>query len=402
MIYGVGMVVSLLITNGLVAQQPFQPNGNQSTSNDVNNRRAVVRADHNGQIESRLKVVTPASMHDSRKHAFHELAKDVNALEPQLGIIKRVVKLVKPSVVHIEALPLAQYRTYQGSQEAGSGILIQIRGRHYVLTNRHVIRYSAASHIHVYFSDGGELKPSKIWSDSKTDIAVMAVESPKIAMMPAKLGDSNRLEIGEQVLAFGSPFGLSQSVTRGILSAKGRYNLDLGDGDVEFQNFLQTDAAINPGNSGGPLVNLRGEVIGLNTAIASSSGGNEGIGFSIPINMAIRIANQLVTEGAVKRGFLGVSLHGQFNNTIARTAGLSRAVGALVTQVEPGSPAHRASLQPKDVILAFDGIRVEDDEHLINLVNLTETGRRVEIDLIRNGVRMRTSAQIGRKASEKE
>ncbi len=375
---GLGMLLLVFITSSLTAQQPIQSEATR-------------------RVESRLKIVTPASLNDSRENAFSELARDVSALDAQLGIIKRVVKLVKPSVVHIEALPLAQYRSYQGSQEAGSGILVQVRGRHYVLTNRHVIRYSAASHIHVYFSDGGELKPSKIWSDIKTDIAVMAIESSKIPLISAKLGNSNQLEIGEQVLAFGSPFGLSQSVTRGILSAKGRYNLDLGDGDVEFQNFLQTDAAINPGNSGGPLVNLRGEVIGLNTAIASSSGGNEGIGFSIPINMAIRIANQLVTEGTASRGFLGVSLHGQYNNAIAKTAGLSRAIGALITQVEPGSPAQRASLKPKDVILAYDGVRVEDDEHLINLVNLTETGRRVEIDLIRNGVRMRTTAQIGRK-----
>jgi serine protease Do len=197
------------------------------------------------------------------------------------------------------------------------------------------------------------------------------------------------------VLAFGSPFGLSHSVTRGIVSAKGRYNLDLGDGDVKLQNFLQTDAAINPGNSGGPLVNLRGEVIGLNTAIASSSGGNEGIGFSIPINLAVRIAGQLVSSGEPSRGFLGVGLQDDFSAVAARARGLSRPVGALVTRVEQGSPAQLASIQVDDVILEFGETRVEDDDHLINLVQLTESGRKVGVELFRNGSRMRTEVEIG-------
>lgn len=348
--------------------------------------------------QSRMKVISPISAADPRQQAFLDLARDVEALDAQLGIIKRVVKLVTPSVVHIEARPLQQYRSYNGSQEAGSGILIRIGSTNCILTNRHVIRYSAATHVRVHLADGRELKPAKIWSDRQTDVAVMSLDNSVAKITPARVGDSSRLEIGEQVLAFGSPFGLSQSVTRGILSAKGRYNLDLGDGDVEYQNFLQTDAAINPGNSGGPLINLRGEVIGLNTAIASSSGGNEGIGFSIPINLAVRIAKQLVTEGTPSRGFLGVSLLDGFDVKRARTAGLKRPTGALVTRIEDGSPAQRAALKPDDVILAYDGIRVEDDEHLINLVNLTESGKRIEIELVREGVLVRTTAQIGRKS----
>src|SRR4029079_9979666 len=146
-------------------------------------------------------------------------------------------------------------------------------------------------------------------------------------------------------LAIGSPFGLSQSVTRGIVSAKGRHNLDLGDGELRWQNFIQTDAAINPGNSGGPLVNLRGEVIGLNTAIASASGGNEGIGFSIPVNIVSRTAHQLVENNHVARGFLGVKLDGRFDEKQAKALGLERLVGTRITVVEPDSPAQRAALQ---------------------------------------------------------
>ncbi len=163
------------------------------------------------------------------------------------------------------------------------------------------------------------------------------------------------------MLAVGSPFGLSHSVTFGIISAKGRRDLHLGDAELRFQDFLQTDAAINPGNSGGPLCNLRGEIIGINTAIASNSGGNEGIGFSIPINMFMAVARQLIETGKVARAFLGVSLDAKFGPAMAAEIGLPGPMGAGVTAVTPGSPAEAARLQPGDVILEIDGTRVEDD-----------------------------------------
>jgi serine protease Do len=187
---------------------------------------------------------------------------------------------------------------------------------------------------------------------------------------------------------------LSQSVTRGIVSAKGRHNLDLGDEDLKWQNFIQTDAAINPGNSGGPLVNLRGEVVGLNTAIASSSGGNEGIGFSIPINIVARIGRALVDEQYVPRGFLGVKLDINFNQQRAQALGLARLAGTRVSRVEPQSPAEKANLQVNDVILEFNGVRVEQDTHLISLVKLTEIGRRVPMTVLRNGRLMQMEVEI--------
>ncbi len=319
----------------------------------------------------------------SREQAFAELDRDVAALDAQLGIYKRVIRLVSPSVVHVEATPRPQYRLRRDAEEAGSAVLVRYRGSDYVLTNRHVIKHSDESLISLELFDGRQLRPKRIWEDRETDVAVMLVEADKL--VPARIGNSDQMEIGEIVLAFGSPFNLQRSVTRGIISAKGRSNLDLGEGEVMYQNFLQTDAAINPGNSGGPLVNLRGEVIGMNTAIASNSGGNEGIGFSIPINIAVRIMRQLIDTGEVERGFLGVALDRSFDDATARRVGLTRLTGARVTNITPGSPASEANIQTDDIILRFDGMLIDNDEHLINLVKRTEVGRKVPVELFRAG-----------------
>lgn len=337
---------------------------------------------------------------ETRANEFRALARDVAALDSELGIYKRVAKLVSPSVVHIEARQINEHRM-RGGQEAGSGVIVHFRGKPYVLTNRHVIKHSSPMHIRVQLIDGRPFRPEELWSDSETDVAVMSVRAEDaVGLVPAVLGDSSKLEIGEQVMAFGSPFGLSHSVTRGIVSAKGRYNLDLGDGEVELQNFLQTDAAINPGNSGGPLVSLRGEVVGLNTAIASSSGGNEGIGFSIPINLATRIAGQLIEGGEAQRGYLGVEFDAMFNEQRARSAGLPRLFGARITAVKTDSPASQAALREDDILLTYNGTTIEDSDHLFNLVNLSEVGERVEIELIRNGMRIRATVPIGRRPPE--
>jgi serine protease Do len=223
-----------------------------------------------------------------------------------------------------------------------------------------------------------------MWSDRATDIAVIEVADRPLTA--ARLGDSDRVDIGDFVLAVGSPFGLSHSVTFGIISAKGRRDLELGDDSLRLQDFLQTDAAINPGNSGGPLLNLRGEVIGINTAIASASGGSEGIGFAIPINMAMAVAEQLLEKGRVERAYLGVQLDSQFTLEKALASGLPRRVGAYVTGVTPGSPAQRGQIQPGDVIVSYDGVVIEDDNHLVNRVGLTPVGKEVVVEIIRNGL----------------
>ena len=195
-----------------------------------------------------------------------ELERHAEVLEAQSAVVKIVAKLVGPSVVHIEAdvptEPTAQYGHGQRLEESGSGVIVEVKDKYYVLTNRHVVRNAAPQAIRIRLADGRLIHPTKILEDPDTDVAVMAISAPDLVAAP--LGDSDRMEIGDFVLAVGSPFGLTNSVTFGIISAKGRRDLRLNDATIRFQDFLQTDAAINPGNSGGPLVNLRGEIIGIN------------------------------------------------------------------------------------------------------------------------------------------
>jgi serine protease Do len=336
-----------------------------------------------------------------RDRMFAELEQDVAAMDRELSIYKRVVQLVSPSVVHIEATPLASFRMSDDVEEAGSGVVVRIGERDYVLTNRHVVKHSDPNNIRLELADGRQLRPGRIVSDKETDVAVLFVDAADL--VPARMGNSDLMEIGDVVMAFGSPFNLRRSVTRGIISGKGRVNLDLegedGEEGVNFQNFLQTDAAINPGNSGGPLVNLRGEVIGLNTAIASNSGGNDGIGFSIPINIAVSIMRQLVETGAVEFGFLGVTLDGRFDARTAASLGLPRLTGARVSQVSAGSPAAAAGLQIDDVVIRFNGTPIENDRHLVSLVKLSDVGRQVELVVLRGGKVVNVQASIGRNVS---
>jgi serine protease Do len=209
-----------------------------------------------------------------------------------------------------------------------------------------------------------------------------------------RLGDSRTLEVGEHVFAVGSPFGLNHSVSFGIVSAKGRRNLELGNKSIVYQDFIQTDAAINPGNSGGPLMNLRGEVVGINTAIASNSGVNEGIGFAIPIQLAMAVATQLIERGELHRSYLGVSVERAFNVDPQGGLQSQRARGALVKVVKPNSPAEAAGLRYGDVILMFDGVAVENDEHLVQMVGLSPSGRPVELQVLRERATLQLTANL--------
>lgn len=334
---------------------------------------------------------------DQRSQLFREIAAEVAELERQGNLLKRVVRFVKPSVVHIEAkktTPSNVAMTARRSvEEAGSGVIVELKERRYVLTNRHVIKDSDLNQIKIQLSDGRVIYPTRVWSDRQSDVAVMEVSAREL--VPAKVGNSDGLDIGDFVLAVGSPFGLSHSVTYGIISAKGRRDLKLGNGDVKYQDFLQTDAAINPGNSGGPLLNLRGEVVGINTAIASSSGGSEGIGFTIPINMFVSIAEQLVQSGNVRRAYLGVRLDRRFNAAQADELGLPITRGALVTDVTANSPAARARLQVGDIIVKVDATDIEGDDHLVNLISLLPIDRQIGITLYRDGKPLTLSARVG-------
>jgi serine protease Do len=325
------------------------------------------------------------------------LDQHVQVLESQALVLKTVAKLLGPTVVHVEAdvpqqasLPMGRGRHVE---EAGSGVIIQFKGKYYVLTNRHVIRDATPDAIRINLADGRRLQPAQVWGDPETDVAVLRVEGQKLVSAP--IGDSDRMEIGDFVLAAGSPFGLSHSITFGIISAKGRRDLRLsGDNNVHFQDFLQTDAAINPGNSGGPLCNLRGEVIGINTAIASNSGGNEGIGFAIPVKMFMFVARQLIESGKVTRAFLGVSLDSKFGAAMAAEVGLPCPMGARIIAISKGSPAEAAHLQVGDVILEVDGTRIEDDGHLVNLVSLMEIGKRIPVLVFRDGKSLTITLEV--------
>ncbi len=314
-----------------------------------------------------------------------EILSEAQLLERHHNHLKRVVRYVRPSVVHIETTAASENGFASSSRvdEAGAGILFAYGEEIYVLTNRHVINQSPLERLRIYLEDGRAIRAQRILADRDTDVAIIAVDAPHL--VPATIGDSSQVEVGEWVFAVGSPFGLSQSVTSGIVSAIGRRNLQLGRQGLKLQNFLQTDAAINPGNSGGPLVNLRGEVIGLNTAIASNSGGNDGIGFAIPIHSALAVASQLIEKGQVARAFFGVRMDADFDAAAALALGLPRAWGARVSGITPGSPAEIAAIEVGDVITRFHGQEVEDDLQLISIVSLCPLDEEIEVELFRKG-----------------
>ena len=326
---------------------------------------------------------------------YQELDRDTGTLIEGGKVLAKVAHLTTPSVVHIQSTRVVRGRKLE---ETGSGVLMNSSNASgvYVVSNRHVVEGSRPQDIEIRLSapDARVLKPKQVWMDRDTDVAVMKIDAP--GLQPARWGDSDQLQIGHMVLAMGSPFGLSQSVTYGIISAKGRRSLRLGNGpDVLNQDFIQTDAAINPGNSGGPLIDMRGNVIGINTAIASNSGGNDGIGFSIPSNMARRVMEQLLKNGRVQRAYLGVKLDPNFDAETAARFRLDRARGARIVEVYAQTPAARANLKIDDIVLTFDGVKVEDENHLINLVSLTDISRTVTLEVLREGRRINVPVKLG-------
>ncbi len=256
-------------------------------------------------------------------------------------------------------------------QSLGSGVIVDPSGL--IITNNHVV--AQATEIKVLLGDKREFKGRVIGTDPKTDVAVIKIEAKGLPAIP--WGDSSRLQVGEYVLAIGNPFGLNQTVTMGIISAVGRASV----GIAEYEDFIQTDAAINPGNSGGALVNVRGELIGINTAIVGQ--GNLGIGFAVPSNMARAVMEPLVKTGKVVRGWLGVSIR-SVTEELAKRFGLKDLKGALVGEVLPNSPAERAGIKPGDVIIAYNGAVVDDPNHFRNMVAETPLGKTVRITLMRD------------------
>lgn len=270
------------------------------------------------------------------------------------------------------------------SQAAGSGFLISEDG--YILTNNHLI--DKADKITVRMDGGQELEAKLVGTDPQSDVALIKIsDGRKFSYLP--LGDSDKLEVGEWVIAIGSPFGLDSTVTVGVVSAKGRNRMGIN----EYENFIQTDAAINPGNSGGPLLNIYGEVIGINTAIFSRSGGYMGIGFAIPVNMAKTVKSQLLAKGKVTRSWLGVAIQ-DMSADLARSFKMTQKSGALVTEVSKDSPAERAGIKQGDVIIIYDGKPVVDVADLRNRVAMTPGGTKVDLTLVRNEKQQKLTIQV--------
>jgi serine protease Do len=284
----------------------------------------------------------------------------------------------------------------QRQEGLGSGVIISSDG--YILTNNHVIR--EAEEISVLL-DKKAYKGKIIGADPKTDLAVIRIDAENLPVV--KLGNSDELEVGEWVLAIGNPFSLQlqHSVTAGIVSGKGRTNV--GIGDIDYEDFIQTDAAINPGNSGGALVNLRGELVGVNTAIVSNSwsGGNLGIGFAIPINLARQIMEQLIASGKVVRGWLGVYIQ-TANESLAKELGLPSTDGALVSDVTAGSPAEKAGIRDGDFIIEFDGKKIQGSNHLMHLIAGYKPGTRTPLKLVRDGREKTLMVMLGERPDQSE
>jgi serine protease Do len=313
-----------------------------------------------------------------------------------------IARELKPAVVNIDTrrsapknsgLPpeLERFMTPRApriQRGVGSGFVISADG--HIVTNNHVV--DGASDIKVTLADGRELPARVLGRDPKTDLALLKIDATGLPVIP--LGDSSRLEVGEPVMAIGNPFGLEQTVTTGIVSATARF---IGEGP--YDDFIQTDASINPGNSGGPLINARGQAVGINSAIFSRSGGSDGIGFSIPVNLAKSVVTQLAENGTVTRGFLGVTVQ-RVTPDLAKSFGLSGAGGALVADVTPGSPAALAGVKRGDVIVEFDGRPVTRMDELPRAVAATPVGRKISLTVVRDGKRVTLDAAITRLAED--
>jgi serine protease Do len=324
--------------------------------------------------------------------------------------IIQVAKQSIPAVVHIEVtesrdvanpfLPFASdplFRRFfnvpqmpkkfkRETKGLGTGMIIDAKG--HILTNHHVA--GGATKIEVLLSDGERYPAKLIGTDPKTDLAVIRI-SAKGTLPYVTFGDSDKVEVGEWVVAIGHPRGLDQTVTQGIISAKHRAGIsDPGS----YQDFLQTDAAINPGNSGGPLLNLQGKVIGVNAAIVSESGGSEGIGFTIPSNMALYVSRALIANGKVERGWVGVSLQ-ELTPALARSLRAETSKGALIAEATKGGPAEKAGLRKNDVVIAYGGKEIRDSGALRNAVAATPVGQEVKVAVLRNGKREEVSLKVG-------
>jgi serine protease Do len=354
----------------------------------------VWQAKQPSQTQVKVEKFTPANKPsldldsvDVMQRLDEEYTKVVTAVVPSVVSITTTKTLTRR--MPIDPLELFFGRRFSDDSPAqqkvtslGSGVIVSKEG--HIVTNNHVL--NGTDDITVQLSDGREEKAKIVGTDGQIDLAVLKIDLPNLIPLP--IGDSDKVRVGQIVMAIGNPFGLDESVSQGIISAKDRRAMN--DSQVEF---FQTDTAINPGNSGGPLVNIRGEVIGINTAIYSESGGNQGIGFAIPSNVVKAAMKSIISKGRVIRGYLGVGIQ-PVTKDIAEQFKLDSARGALVTDVAPGSPAEKAGIIRGDVIRKVNGYEVKDTIALVNRISEADIGSNLTIDLIRDGRVESVTAQI--------
>jgi len=339
---------------------------------------ARAKSEDNRAVVGGASTIAGVSSEDNRLSISNSPA----TLDALSMVFARVSRDVEPCVAHIKVYESEVY----SREGTGSGVIVNSAG--FILTNAHVV--SRAVKIRVKLADGTENDAKVIGIDLQTDLAVIKIETNK-PLPAARMGDSDKLAVGDWVLAIGSPFGLEQTVTAGIISAKDRVT---ESGATPFQQFLQTDAAINPGNSGGPLLNLAGEVIGINTQIATNTGAYNGIGFALPSSTAVDVYNQLVTEGRVRRGFLGITPQ-EISPQVARLNKVPDGEGVLVRELtSESSPAANAGLQSGDVITSINGQKVKSVRELIRRIAALPVGSFANIDYVRAGAKMTASVRL--------
>jgi len=313
----------------------------------------------------------------------------------ELGEVYRAAAdAASPAVVHIASSRAARglggqlfgpfFDVPRTTVALGSGVIVRHDG--YIITNYHVVK--GAGKLTVKLRDGRQFEATVVGSDPPTDLAVVRVAAADLPV--ADMGNSDEIAVGHIVLAIGNPYGLERTVTQGIISATGRANVGIAD----YEDFIQTDAAINPGNSGGPLIDIEGKIIGINTAILTRTGGFQGIGLAIPVNMARKVMNELIERGHVTRGYLGVTIQ-NVTPELAAALKLKSAKGVVVTDVVKNTPAHEAGLKEGDVITGYEGRAVSDVRHLRSIVATTAVGKEVLITIVRDGEAKALTARIG-------
>jgi serine protease Do len=326
----------------------------------------------------------PAQIEQTSR-AFSEIVRAVSPAVVNISstkIVKRQQAPYDDFLDNIYPFPDGKSRKFK-EQSLGSGVIVSPDG--YIVTNNHVVEQS--SEIKVTLYDKRSFKARIIGSDSKTDVAIIRIDADDLPVVP--WGDAEKLQVGEFVLAIGNPFLLSHTVTMGIVSAVGRADVGIAD----YEDFIQTDAAINPGNSGGPLVNIKGELVGINTAIFSKTGGYQGIGFAVPSNMVKAIMDQLIKTGKVTRGWIGVTIQ-ELTPELSQQFGLKYSDGVLVSDVSRGGPAQRAGVMRGDIILEYNGKKVQDVGLLRNVVAQSKVGAQVPVKLLRRDKEMTVTATV--------